>query len=417
MGSSGTFLARHDPDRLARSAVFKARVDTDALTSTALLSYPAPDLAGDIVIPEGMDFAPHARDPRVDLEHRRDPEFGDATVGWARTTCKAPGGYYTVRPVDLECHDGVTRPLPVATTHFDPSDKLQVQAFALVERDILPAVSVEFLPDWTVAKSLGKSALEPRDAYEFPRVRVVRYTLCAKGVCPSALVAKSAYDPLRSVLSANRIGGEQLHPVIYKALAPLYLPGRSNAVVSGYSVEKAMDETVMPESPESAPVETPDDAPALGGIAALYAKAQALLDACDQNESDMETSDSPELRKFAAKMRDKIAAIAEEIKGMADKHDAKLNGGESEESESEEPEEDDEPDMETDEEGTLKAVRAPYIPILKACRVKRYSLAEIRKAEESKKAAPKAADGDSPEDVAFLEKQLRLYERDKRRYG
>src|SRR6185295_12120562 len=140
------------------------------------------------------------------------------------------------------------------------------------------------------------------------RVQVVRYTLCAKGVCPSAVVAKSAsadayLAPLRSVLSANRIGSEALHPTICKALSH-YLPGKSSTVASGFVapvVEKSdmdpygsapADTAPPPVEDTTPPVE--EEAPALGGIAAMYAKVQSLLDCVTQNESDMETSDSPE---------------------------------------------------------------------------------------------------------------------------
>ncbi len=426
-GGSRTFQTRYDHDRLARRVVFKASTDTEQLTSTALLSYPECDLAGDVVRPEGIDFFRHMRDPAVDVEHRRDPAFGSAAVGKAMDAT----GNYTGRHVLLKCHDGQDRPLPVGTTHFDPSNALQSQAFALVERGILPDVSLEFVPDMACAKSLGKSPLEPRDAYEFGRVSVVRWTLCAKGVCPSATVLKSTHDPLRSVLSAKRIGGEQLHPVLFKALAPIYLPGGKRTTVTnpGLVGKADMDpygNSDMPaDAPPAAPVEDvpppeEEEAPALGGIAAMYAKVQALLDSVDQNEADMETSDSPELRTFMEKMRAKISAIAEEIKGRADAHDAKLNGDKKDEPESAESEESDpaesEPDMDTDDDGTLKAVRTPYKPILKACRHPRYSLADVQKAEREQK-APTTPAGDSPEDTAALERELRLLRRDKLRYG
>jgi hypothetical protein len=417
-----TYATLYDLDRVQRSVVFKASVDTKQLTSTAVLSYPEPDLAGDIVIPEGMDFSPHSLDPRVDLEHRRDPAFGDATVGWARTTCKAPGGYYTVRPVNLECGKAV-RPLPVATTHFDSSSRLETQAFAMVERDVLPAVSVEFIPDMQFAKSLGRSPLEPRDAYEFGKCRVVRYTLCAKGVCPSALVAKAvAYDPLRSVLSAGRIGGEELHPTIKKALAH-YTPGKPNTVRGGYAptVEKADMADEYPAAPDAAPeaeAAPEDTAPALGGVAAKYKYVQAVQDALAAYTEDMKSSDSPELRAKAEKFQAKGQAHIEEVKACADAHDAKLNGGEDDDDgeEGDEPDSDTETDMSTDEDGTLKAVRQPYKPFLKACRAKRFTIAEINKAE-AKPEVPAAPEGDSPEDIAYLDKQVRLYERDKRLYG
>jgi len=425
MGATArTYATRYDPDRAKRTVVFKASVDTRELTSTAVLSYPAPDLAGDIVVPEGLDFGRHMADPRVDLEHRRDPDFGDATVGWARTTLGKPGGLYTVRPVPLECHDGRVRNLPVGTTHFDPSDRLQQQAFALVERDVLSAVSLEFVPDMRFAKSLGPSPLEPRDAFEFRRARVEVYTLCAAGVCREALVAKSVYDPLRSVLSANRVGGEELHPTIKKALSH-YLPGKPRVVRSGFVAEKAMDEelTPVPDMPDEVPEDVPEDsAPAVNGITAIYAHVEALQAACEQLERDAETSDSAEIVKEIHKLCEAGRALAEKAKAVGDKHDAKLQaakggkgGGEEEDEPLPEESEDYEPDMETDEEGALKSVRAAYKPVLKACRVKRYSLAEIQKAERMKAEKEQARKKVSEDDrVAAL---LTEYDRVLKLYG
>ena len=431
MGSAArTYATRYDPDRAKRTVVFKASVDTDQLTSTAVLSYPTPDLAGDIVVPEGLDFGRHMADPRVDLEHRRDPDFGDATVAWAHSGLGKSDGYYTGRLVSLPRHDGKTGPVPVGTNHFDRNSKVQQQAFALVERDVLSAVSLEFVPDMRFAKSLGPSPLEPRDAYEFGRVRVVRWTLCARGVCPEAVVAKSVYDPLRSVLSANRVGGEELHPTIKKALSH-YLPGKPRVVRSGFVAEKAMDEelTPVPDMPDEVPEETPEDAaPAVNGITAIYAHVEALTAACEQLERDAETSDSAEIVKEIHKLCEAGRALAEKAKAVGDKHDAKLQaakggkGGAEEDEPLPEESEDYEPDMETDEEGALKSVRAAYKPVLKACRVKRYSLAEIQKAERlkaEKEQARKrvAADEDDAELLDSFAAKLRRFAGKPKLYG
>lgn len=416
--SPRTFATLYDLDRVARSVVFKSSVDTRALTSTAVLSYPEPDLAGDIVVPEGMDFSPHARDPRVDIEHRRHPDFGDATVGWARTTCKAPGGYYTVRPVLLECEQKAIRPLPVATTHFDPNDRLEVQAFALVERDILPAVSVEFIPDMTVAKSLGRSPIERRDAYQFNRCQVVRYTLCAKGVCPSALVAKSAYDPLRSVLSVGRIGDEPLHDTIKKALAH-YLPGKSSTVTSGY-VEKADMDPYGCAPAVDAPVDTPapeeEESGATPTAQCAYDAAQMLKDCAQNIRESVGQSEHKAGKKKMLGLADKLDAEAERCMAIGDQVAADV------ETDGDMDAEDDEPDVEADDtepdedDGVMKGMKKPKrIRYLKALK-RIFTLAEIKKAEEAKPAPP-VVETDSPEVLAALDRELKLLRRDKRLYA
>jgi len=236
------------------------------------------------------------------------------------------------------------------------------------------------------------------------------------------LVAKSVYDPLRSVLSANRVGGEELHPTIKKALSH-YLPGKPRVVRSGFVAEKAMDEelTPVPDMPDEVPEETPEDAaPAVNGIAAVYAMAEAVLAACEQAKAAMENSDSAEVIKDIAKLCADAEKFAEKVKAAGDKHDAKLQaakggkGGEEEEEPLPEESDDYEPDMETDEEGALKSVRAAYKPVLKACRVKRYSLAEIQKAErlkaEKEQAKRKVTEDDDEAAIAArFDRALKLY--------
>lgn len=356
----------------------KAQANAREMSVTAVLTAPGVDLAGDIVHPQGLDFAEHRAAPWNDLEHNGNP------VGWARKSLSQPGAPYGVRFLDL---DGMR--LPVGTTWFDPSDRLSSQVFALCERDALPGVSVEFRPLPGLFKSLGEPARIPRtwpkDACEFFKVSVVRWTHCARPVNEGALtVTKSlaATDPLLSILSAGRVGSEQLHPVITKSLAQ-YLPPRRLV-----RVEKAMDENetvyddAAPEVASPEPEEMPeDDGMPNNGVDAKYKLAQDLLDAADAYSAAMDSSDSPELHKLCAKFCAKINAIAEEIKGAADSHDSKLQamkGGEDEPAEAEEPAE---VDMDTDDEGVLKAVRPVYRKSLKKARGKRFSKSEIATAE------------------------------------
>lgn len=373
--------------RTAYATFKKAAVDTRELKVEAVLSYPVVDLAGDFVHADGLNFAIHEAAPWVDLEHNGQP------VGWARKSLSVAGDRYAVRYGTFEVA-GTQHRLPVGTSYFDPDNRLQSQIFALCERDTLPGVSLEFHPVKGYAKALGKSPLENRPAYEFLKADVVRWTHCATPVCQGALtITKSAsQDKLASILSAKRIGNEQLHPTIYKALSK-YLPARKS-VVGGFDTEKkAMDDDETKY--DDAIAETPapggdddmtagDDAPPLNGVDALYQKVQALLDAADALEQDIQSSDSPELRKAAEKFCAKCRAMAEEVKSVADKHDAKLNGNKeasSEEPDGDEPEgEEAEPDMSTDEDGTLKAVRPCYRKSLKAARVKRFAKADLEKA-------------------------------------
>ena len=375
------FRTRYDLERASRAVVFKAAVDAEALTSTALLSYPQPDLAGDIVHAEGLDFARHMLAPRVDLEHGR-TEIGRVAVGWANTGLAKADGYYTVRPVNLECDDGKTRPLPVATTHFDPSDRLQSQIFDFVAKGLLPAVSLEFEPDYSVAKSLGRSPLEPRDAYEFPRASVICYTLCEKPVCPSARVLKARYDPIAAVLSANRIGGEELHPTIKKAFADR-VPGKPRLVTSGFQipVEKAMDDTTpTPDATTTDPVAT-GDMPN-NGITAFYTHVQRITDEIAWFRESLATTDNAKLMKDGQKCVEQLTAYAEKAKATVDKHDGELEAAKNKSDEEPAAAKDDyKPDMSQDEDGMLKGIPPARAVIVKACRGKSFTLAEVAKAQ------------------------------------
>lgn len=378
--------------RTAPVTVRKAVADARTMSVSAVLTFPTIDLAGDYVQPAGLDFASHRADPWVDLEHT------GHRVGWARKSLSRPGGEYGVTFRDLDI-DGTTHRLPVGTTWFDPSDRVQAQTFALVERDALPGVSLEFRPVPGFCKSLGRSPLERRDAYEFLRADVVRWTHCATPVNAGALtVTKSlaAADPLLSVLSSGRVGSEPLHPVILKSLSQ-YAPPKRSAVVGGFDpqpVRKAMDETATAydeTNPEAAAPEPTEDAgPPNNGVDAKYKLAQDLMDAVAAYQSAMNSSDSPELHKLAAKFAAKISAVAEEVKGTADKHDAKLEamkGGADEPAESEGDDEA-EVDMDADEDGVLKAVRPVYRKSLKVHKAKRFSKNDLAAAEltELKKA-------------------------------
>lgn len=387
------------------NGTYRKSVDTDELSVLSVLTFPCVDLAGDYVNPQGLDFREHIRNPEVDVEHSRHPEFGNLVIA----KCEHPDGRYAVEYRNLTIDDGTTHSLPVAKSYFNRDSRPSMQVFALVERDVLPGVSLEFKA--ISGKPLGPSPLENRQAYEFDRVSVVRYTHCAVPVCPGALTVTKSLDALVPVVQSGKIGGEQLDPtllgVLKKAVAT-YTPRR--VLVAGGFVEKAMPD----DDPNASPAtiysdETVDDgmsdmaddeAPAMGGIAAMYAKVQALCDACDQNEADMQTSDSPELRKFMEKVRGKIASIAEDVKAMADKHDAKLNGGGDETAPDESGEEADdsaEVDMDRDDDGVLKSIRPVYRKSILAARAKRFAKSDIAGSEIQPMPFVGAAGDETPE--------------------
>jgi hypothetical protein len=409
----------------------KAETSIAGMWRKAILTFPCTDLAGDFVNPSGLNFAEHQRDPSIDLEHGRTPDVRGRPVAWARESLDKPGAPYAVEWKSLNIADDGQPPeyhnLPVGTSYFNPSDRISSQVFALVEQDALPAVSLEFKPVHGFYKSLGKSPLEARDAYRFERADVVRWTLCARGVNPGALnVLKGMgqqVPPLQRILIDRRVkvGGawEPLCEVIYKALAPA--PAKRTTVSTAglkamdnqYQQQPTPTDDPLATANENAVDDMQDDAPALGGVSAKYKFAQTIMDACNEYEQDMQSSDSPELRKMAEKFRAMAKQLAGKVKGAADKHDARLSGdpdadmdedtGEEEDGEGKksdaDADTDDDADMEEDEEGTFKAVRGPYKPILKAVhtanmdKVKRFREADLstpRPAPQVRKSPPQS---------------------------
>jgi hypothetical protein len=354
-------------------------------------------------------------------------------VAWLRDTLSEPGGRYAVDMVRLNFGpDGGPEEwhtVPVGTNYFDRSCRVSSQVFALVEADALPAVSLEFRPVPGFLKSLGRSPLEPRDAYRFARADVFGLAVCAKGVCPHALTVKKSaavaeqVPPALARIIADRrvnVGGsyEPLHPYILKALLPL-APQPTRTTVR---VEKsAMEPDDMQTGNEAAVAEAmPEDeggGVAHNGVTALYAHADAITEACDQLEADLEKTDNPQLYQEGLKLCDMARALAEKVKASGDKHDAKLqamkDGGEESEPEAEPDGDEAAPEMDKDDEGVFKSVRPPYKPLLKAMKVKRFKLADLNAvqksdAPETPAEALQRIKRDEPEKYALIERELRL---------
>lgn len=435
----------HQRTVLSRDVILKALPSSlpvgDEFAVASVLSLPVPDLAGDIVHADRFTFAAHQADPYVDFEHGRHPEVGKRPVGWARPTYHKPGGAYSVLKARLNVPGAGWRDLPIGVTYFDRDDPLQRQVCFGVRDGQWSGVSLEFLPDWTVAKSRGfRSPVDThRNAYEFTRADVVRWTHCVEAVCDGAgVVLKSrAPDALAKTLRDGTIRGERLHPVILKALDPY----RTTTVSA--PVGKAMPDTATadtPATPYDPALPEDDSGPANNGVSALLAHAQACVAAAEQLEADLENTDSPQIYRDGKKLVEEMRKLAEKAKGLGDKHDAKLQdmkngtqpaGDDTDAEEGDEKDTDDdadsddaEPDMEEDEEGGFKAVRQCYKPILKARRqAPSFSLDQIIKGIADVRAQNQHASGQvqpDPEHAAAqaeLDRQKKKFAKTMKTYG
>lgn len=390
-----TAARRTRPAAVPVSLVAKA-VPSELLVVGAL-STPAPDLAGDVVIPSGLDFRPHARTCEIDLEHARGAT-GTAAVAWARKSLSRPGDYSTAwATVDYQ---GRPTRLPFAHAYFDPSDPLQHQAFALYDRGALTGFSLEFVP--VECKSRGfRSPLEGRDAMEFTRASVVRYTCCAVPVCPDAVVveggvvrkatAAPAQVPhaLATILSSGRVGAEQLHPTIAKALAH-HLPAKQYHRVTE---AKAMNETETvydAADPDPGPGPDGDGGDSATPTAqAAYDAGQMLSDACAQIEDALGKSEHVAGKKKLMALCDQLKKLGEKAVAIGDQVAADVGGSGDMDEDDEEPPVESE-DMEPDDDGVLKAFKSPVRKAYRP-RLRRFTLAEVKKGVEAPDPAAEAA--------------------------
>lgn len=400
----------------------KAQANTVALTFKILPAYPMRDIAGEYVRPEGCNFKPHHADPCIDLEHRRHPIVKGMPVAWARASLSKPGAPYAVEMVKLNFAADGKPPLwhtvPVGTEYYDKSCKISMQVFAMRESGDLPAASLEFSPVSGHVKALGTwNHLDNREACDFDAVDVHRWTACERGVNPGALLVldkslnrgSQVPSPLERILKDKRVnvGGqwEPLHGYILKALAPADTPKRTTVTVERKAMEPdtmaapAPDATLETESAAAVDEMAGDDGVAHNGVTAIYSAGQTCEACADQCEADLENTDNPELYRDAMKLVAMQRALGEKWKALGDKHDAKIQamkGGKESPAESE----DTATDTSKDEDGTYKAVRRAYKPVLKAVHehnVKRFRLSDLQATEPVAKATETAAEPETLE--------------------
>lgn len=386
-------LSRHTSTPLA--ALHKA-CDGRALTVTSALSVEVLDRAGDVVVPRGVDLRVHKADPWAGLEHYRHkggewvlPGPGEDHLPPVRVgTARDPDGRYGVVLKNMPGHGEVL----FATTRFDPSDQLSLQTYRLVEDGTLDGTSVEIALLKGYHRPLDKSPLENRYGQHIERCTLLGYAHCAVPVNQAARVCKSlppAAEARIRLAQTGKLGSEPLHPVLMKSFAR-HLPGKSTSVVGGFGrVEKA-----MPDSAEMTPAyapeanDTADSAPeAEGGTPtpqAAYTLAQGLEDVASQVE---ELLGKGEHVKGIAKLRkllDEVEDLQADALAVAQMVEGDLSGKDEGE---EEPVAEDA--TKPDDDGYLKGIPQP---LRKS--IRRFTLAEVRKAATVAPAPEPPADPD-----------------------
>lgn len=402
--------------------VFRKSIDTDRLTVTEVLTYPEHDKAGDYVHPDGGNFAPHEQLPWIGLEHYRhhksqkdtwvypgdkDDSGEPVVVAWARDSRHEDGGEYSVRMAGLTLKGEMVK-LPVATSYFDPADKLSMQVFRMVEDDSLPGVSMEFKPaaprldSGRLLKSyrtLGASPIENRPALEIYRWDFYGFVHCRTPVNDGALTVKAIpNDRLIKAVQTGKIGAEPMHPLLLKSFAAA-VPSRKY-FTAGALEHKAMEDQSLaadsvydnPEAPEESGGEYPT-------ADALRSLGQALTDACEAARGTK--GEHKKGMKVLNKLCDKVEAIVQEAIAAGDNVEDDLSDDESESEVEPTDDEASEVDTSTDEDGVLKCLPQRLKTLFKA---KRFTLKEIEQAE-------KPSSGDSAEDIARLNKARKAFKR------
>lgn len=422
------------------STVFqKAAVDASKMNVESVLTYPVHDLDGDYVNPIGGNFAEHATDPWVDLEHNGFPH------GWARESLEDPSAPYSVVLKSLTI-ENKTHILPVGTTWFDPKDRIQAQTFAMIERDMLPGVSLEFtkspLAEPRILKTV--SPINGRKSLHFDVWECHRWTHCRQPVNPGAqTVTKAVTDALIVALQTKKVGDEAMHPTLFKSLSH-YLPaagkGAKKTTVT-VPETKAMpvdaDPTQQPPTDYDSPPDSSADADEAGQgdmdggdeggdepkatptAQSAYDFAQQIKDLCEQTLDAIKDGEHVQGKKALMKLCEKIDAIAEDAVGVGDKvakdvagkGDMKPDdegGGGDGGGEGDEEEPDTEPDDEDD--GVMKCMSAPHRKVYRKA-IKRFTAREVQAAPTATTEPAPTQPAISAEERAALQKALKRLSR------
>lgn len=328
-GASGT------AELLSPVVTEKPTVSTRDMSATCVLTTPAPDRQGDIVVPSGADFSEHRINPVV-LFHHGKGQNGHLPIGKAEDR----SGNYTVRL--LKGQDGRDR--LVGTTYFSQSNRFANDVFGLVAEDILRGVSVGFDPrddgprNQKAVEVLGDSPTLDRPALKFNRWTLLEYSHTPIGVNREALTV---------AVNKSLDGSRVMHPSLLKYLRPYASPRKTVVAVGGAlpRVEKAMfppDDDDQMDAMDSAPGDTgvADDVPAedagtetdqtgpepTQSVKALMDLSQGLLDACDQVEASMAGGEHIKARKKSAKFCADLKRVAAEIAAFAESTHNEIQG-------------------------------------------------------------------------------------------
>lgn len=203
-------------------------VDTEAMSATAIITTPAVDRVGEVVLPDGGDFIDYARNPVVLWNH------GFSGLSLPIAKCETPDGQLALT---------VGQDAIEATSYFSPSSLESMQIFGLIAEGIIRATSIHFEP--------VEFKREVRDGEEvtiFTAWKMREWSWVDIGCNPEAV---------RKVLDRGKIGGDVLIPSIAKMLRP-HAPTASKSVSKGATMPTNPTNT-KPAKPTKAKADPPED--------------------------------------------------------------------------------------------------------------------------------------------------------------
>lgn len=334
MGDAPRFLTAPAPARLLK-AVRPGVVQ-------AVLTWPCPDIEGDVVEPSGCDFAPFEATGRV--------------VDWTHTI---PVGRGAVRKAVIDGHT-----VPVGTTTFFASDadvhgidlsrrdhlgrfsgrkytvaecrKAADDVRQLVEADEATGVSLEFTLRKGYFRRLADTGPAGRPPLHVSRCDVHRYAHAYSPVNPNArtLLPERFAKAVRIAETGRLPGGAPLSPHVLDTLRLFKAFPRSPLVVGGWvggddARRKAMDdEAALMDAPPTDDMPPADDAPDTTPTAqAAYTLAQGLSDLSAAVSDLLTKGEHVKGRKAVKKLLAKLDGLAAEASAAAEMVEADTADG------------------------------------------------------------------------------------------
>lgn len=260
-------------ERVSTIPASDVKLDTSAVSVTAVISTEGRDRSEDIVITSGIDIQNHSINPVVLLEHQH-------PIGVART----PDGIYTV-----EKHNGFA----IGTTYFDQHNPLALETFRLIDDGILKGASIGFVVRRAgiIQADAGRVDIKvdadgdriptPKFGLRYDEVELVEYSHTILPDNPEALTV---------AVQKSRVGGYPMSDPLKRLLAPYALDSKTwVSVPAGVPTET---NTVQPQD------ETPPDNDATSKVETKHLQPETKIVADDyippeemQQQAPAETPD------------------------------------------------------------------------------------------------------------------------------